>query len=712
MRAEIRRLPEKIGVSIRQSAQSFSFSKSDRGRTLFKVEASKAVAFKKGGLTELHDVQITVYGRDSSRFDRITGEVFEYDPSSGDITAQGKVEIDLQANPAGTQGKDQGAPLHPGSTLHLNTSGVVFNQKSGNAETSQEVFLETPQAKGSALGMSYLSKSNELTLQSRVMITLAGKASGTLTASHGLIRSEPHAIFLDRAALQSESDRIRADQAVIALRADDTVERITARGNVRAESTGANPISARADNMEAFVSQGGDEIERAEFSGNVHFQSLVPGQGTGSANRVLMRFASGNLVEKVHAAGDVQLFREGVASAGQTLGQDLEVSAPVLDALIADGKRMASATAPPGSRIVIRSARTKQQTIITADQFDAMFDSLGAMRSLHGAPHARIVTQNPGQPNRVSTSDALDVNFTPGAGIASVLQNGHVVYHDGSHQAFADNASYVPSTQLLVMTNSPRVTDGTMTTTAERIVMDRATGTATAEGDVKSSYENLGPAADGALFSSASPIHVTSQKMVAANSSSLATYSGDARIWQDANLIQASTLTFDRRKRSVTAASDKVHPVSTVLFDQQAGHAPNPVLMASRRLTYNDRERLAVFQGDVTANGSGLNLTADQMQVHFTSGQGSDSGTAGKLDQIIATGNVVIVQPGRKGTGDQLTYTSADNKFVLLGGPPSIFDAERGNVTGDSLTFYGQTATVIVEGEKTSPVITRTTVAR
>jgi len=29
-----------------------------------------------------------------------------------------------------------------------------------------------------------------------------------------------------------------------------------------------------------------------------------------------------------------------------------------------------------------------------------------------------------------------------------------------------------------------------------------------------------------------------------------------------------------------------------------------------------------------------------------------------------------------------LVYTAADDKFVLTGGPPSIFDAERGKITG------------------------------
>jgi hypothetical protein len=43
---------------------------------------------------------------------------------------------------------------------------------------------------------------------------------------------------------------------------------------------------------------------------------------------------------------------------------------------------------------------------------------------------------------------------------------------------------------------------------------------------------------------------------------------------------------------------------------------------------------------------------------------------------------------------------------------PSIFDAERGTVTGDSLTFYKRDDRVLVEGEAKSPAVTHTRVAR
>jgi lipopolysaccharide export system protein LptA len=72
----------------------------------------------------------------------------------------------------------------------------------------------------------------------------------------------------------------------------------------------------------------------------------------------------------------------------------------------------------------------------------------------------------------------------------------------------------------------------------------------------------------------------------------------------------------------------------------------------------------------------------------------------------------MINQPKRQGTGDQLVYTAADDKFVLTGGPPSIFDAERGKITGVSLTLFRHDDRVLVEGNAASPVVTQTRVAR
>src|SRR6185369_13103571 len=89
----LKEVPAKIGVEIQQSAQGFTVSRSEQGHTIFKIQASKAVQYKSGGRAELHDVTITLYGRDSSRFDQIYGADFEYDPRSGDVVGKGEVQM-------------------------------------------------------------------------------------------------------------------------------------------------------------------------------------------------------------------------------------------------------------------------------------------------------------------------------------------------------------------------------------------------------------------------------------------------------------------------------------------------------------------------------------------------------------------------------------------------------------------------------------------
>jgi lipopolysaccharide export system protein LptA len=153
-----------------------------------------------------------------------------------------------------------------------------------------------------------------------------------------------------------------------------------------------------------------------------------------------------------------------------------------------------------------------------------------------------------------------------------------------------------------------------------------------------------------------------------------------------------------------------------VLVQADKSGKATPVTILAAGLTYNDADRKIVLGGGVSAKGADVTMTAQKMDVFLVarnhSKAGSDPGTPGQLDRIVAQGNIVIAQPSRRATGDRLEYVAADEKFVLTGGPPSIFDAERGKITGDSLTFFRRDDRVLVEGRETSPTVTRTRVAR
>src|SRR5258708_6934813 len=191
-------IPKKIGIEISQTAEGFSISKSEGGRTLFNFTASRAVQFKKGGRAELHDVKIVVYGKDASRFDRITGDDFEYDPSSGDVTAKGAVSIDLEANPEGMHAADQATPSASKNPIHIEASGMVFNRNTGNAFVSGRVVFQTPQASGSAVGIEYQAKTGTLRLLADISVDIASPQPAHLTAAHAEIIKQPRQVVLTR----------------------------------------------------------------------------------------------------------------------------------------------------------------------------------------------------------------------------------------------------------------------------------------------------------------------------------------------------------------------------------------------------------------------------------------------------------------------------------------------------------------------------------
>jgi lipopolysaccharide export system protein LptA len=68
---------------------------------------------------------------------------------------------------------------------------------------------------------------------------------------------------------------------------------------------------------------------------------------------------------------------------------------------------------------------------------------------------------------------------------------------------------------------------------------------------------------------------------------------------------------------------------------------------------------------------------------------------------MIATGSVVVDQPGRKGTGDRLVYTASDGVYVLTGtksAPPRVVDEAQGTTTGAALRFRSGDDSVEVLG--------------
>ena len=706
----LQEVKEKIGIEVKQSAQGFTISKSVAGRTLFKIQASKVVQYRQGEHAELHDVNITLYGDDSSRFDQIYGADFEYDPQSGDVTAKGDVQIDLQANPEGVAHPDQALPKELKNPIHLKTSGLIFNQKSGNAYTRQRIEFRIPQAQGSAVGASYESKTGVLSLQSEVAAEIQGINPARITATGATVSKRPGIVTLQQPRAQSGTEKFAAHDIKFFLRADNTLDRALAAGQVLAESRGRQPVQVKAKQLEVFMSppmaDKSASIDTATFSGDVRWETPGAQPLQGHAGVMRLEFAGQNTPRKMRTEQGVEL------SQRQKSGSDLALSAATIDFFIAGNQLQRAETAGQG-RIVISDSGS-QQTRLTAGRLEARFDVQGRLATLHGSPEARVESSTPGQPDQVSTSQLLDVVFAEGGGVQSLHQQGNVFYTDGSLKVSGDQAVYSAADQMLSLAGSPRVVLGGMTTTADAMRLNRKTGDLVAEGNVKSTYSDVKTQASGALLASTDPIHITARSVVAHRSPAVAIYSGGARLWQQANVVEAPSIEFDRDHRSVVAHGTGSKKVSTTLIQGGSKGQSGPLTILSGGLSYLDSDGRVHFGEGVVGHVADSVMTADQMDAYRQGpgDAGNQPGGTPKIDRIVAQGHVVITQPGRKATGERLTYTSSDDKFVMSGGIPSIFDAERGKITGVSLTFFRHDARVLVEGSSASPAVTQTQVAR
>ena len=758
----IKRIPAKIGIGIKQTAEGFQFSKSDGKRTLFTVQASNLKEFKLNGNAELHNVSIVLYGRDSSRFDQIYGDDFAFNQKTGDVTAKGEVQIDLVANPAGLESPDQSAPKDLKNPIHLKTRDLVFNKDSGNAWTDARVEFRTPQASGWAVGVKYAGKSNTLTLASQIHIELSGPDASVIEAKHGIITNDPRQIVLEGPQLTRPSGTVRANEATFYLGRENHLERVLATGDVTTEmrtvSSGSGggkstEIRGRAEQAEFLLPGGQDLLRTATLSGKVHFEQIGAEDVDGEAGRVIFDFAGENQLQKVHAVDGARLSQKAAKASGpvdkNSSPQNFDLTAPVIDFTVANGRVLKQAVTSGAARITLTQAQDSnpaaaqpdQQTVVTAGKFLADFkssDGKNHLTSVRGAPEVRIVNSVQDDPDRVSTSDSVEAAFFPQGGIESITQKGNVTYSDNQPadkrmQTWANSGRYTPADHLLLLTGNPRVANGGMATTANTIRINRATGEALAEGDVKSTYSELKEQPGGALLAASSPIHVTARSMAAHKSpAAVATYTGNARLWQDANVIEAPSIQFDREHRSVVAEGTSVKPAQTVLvqIEKLPTSGPDaqpaakmlslgrssPITITARRLTYVDSDRKVHYEGGVLAKGADFTASSRTADAYLLPRSQSTTNQAlsapGRLDRMVAQGDVVVQQTNRRAQGQTLTYTAADDKFVLTGGPPSIFDAEQGKITGVSLTFFRRDDRVLVEGEGSTPVVTTTRVAR
>lgn len=724
-----------IPASVQQQSAQFSFSKVEQDRTIFTIRASQATQFRDQDRAVLKDVWISIYGAKGERNDSIhTGEC-SYEPKTGNVRCEGDVEIDIQAASAAG---DKTAADSSEKKMKVTTRDLTFNRETGEAHTDQPVNYQLPQGSGRAVGVTYSSKDATVRLEHNVELEMSGseRTGGLPVTAQGSsleIRRNDLLVVLAGPATVTQGNReLTAGTITFEMDNDYHVRHAIAMENpaIEVKENGAE-FHVTADQFEGYLSAAG-WIERLAASGNV--------QGTRKAAGATDLFSSTqvnitmlpekNLIEQMTATGKVKIDSRGPDGTRKIETEALEVSFSTEAANgQAEHQQVTSAeSTAPATIETISTTNGREKTDLAADRFQAVFGKDGKFEKLLGHANVRITRQIGSALPQVSSAQEMEAEFAKGGEWEELLQTGHVKFQQGDRGASAERAKIVRSTDLIDLEGSPILTDAQSRTTADKVSINQKTGEVKATGGIVTTIEDSGQNNSVGLGSGAA--HVSAATLSGSTTSGHVIYSGRARLWQGESVLDAEQIEVWREEQKLKATGNVV-----AVFPQAAGSSATPASGASVQsvaqkkpeqskptlwtinapvLTYWGQEGKAHLEGGVTARSEEGTIRSKAMDVYFASaggtGSASTNGAAGPSRQFtraVAMGGVVVTQGDRKGVGEEADYTSADGKFVLSGGKPTVSDGSGNTTVGRSLTFFEANDTILIDSEEGSRTLTK-----
>lgn len=120
----------------------------------------------------------------------------------------------------------------------------------------------------------------------------------------------------------------------------------------------------------------------------------------------------------------------------------------------------------------------------------------------------------------------------------------------------------------------------------------------------------------------------------------------------------------------------------TNAFAQQGGTdeaGQPPIEITARQLEALQGQRRTVFTGDVVAKQGDITLYAEKLVILFQDDQN-------RVEEMVATGQVRVVQLDRVATAEQAVYKQAEGTLVLKGQAEIVQGENR--IAGDEIVLY------------------------
>jgi len=630
-----RDLPQRLGLDIQQEGNGYTYSHVLGAHSQYKIHASKVVQLKQGNMV-LHDVKIELYGEDGNRVDRIESAEFEYDKKSGTIKAAGPVEITLMRpgvapaiapkasvnNALGS--KLKAAPVASAAEaaargeIHVKTSGLSFDQKSGVATTSEHLDFSSIQGTGSSMGATYDSQKGLLVLDRAVELAAQRGASAVrIHAQHAEFAQDDQLCRLHTVTADYKSGQAAAGDAKVLFRDDGSAERLDAMNGFQLTTAAGSHLRAPTGHMD-FDEK--NQPRQGHLEGGVTMDSASEQAGRrrqmhGTAPTAALEFNALGQLRHAH-------LERGVAMDGEEQSQTTRLSrhwrSPVADVEFrssAGGQLEPGAVRGTGGVTITGESQHGNAPALpsqlAADELTGAFSPGSQLTYLRGVGHASITEITGTGARQTANGDRLEVHFAahsapapkPGAKpavstaagsneqIQSARVEGHVVLTrtpaakpgtppPATLRAFAGRADYEGQGEWLHLSVNSRVEDGALQFTADKVELSRTTGEAFGHGNVKATQQDEGASGSGQpsrpangqsglAFGGEGPAHVVAAEAEMNQATGEASFRGHARLWQQANSVSAPLIVLNRDRHSLAATStNAAEPVRAVLMSQ------------------------------------------------------------------------------------------------------------------------------------------------
>jgi lipopolysaccharide export system protein LptA len=582
--------------------------------------------------------------------------------------------------------------------LVVTTSEATYDQPINLLKVPGAVEFTRERLKGTGVGATYDEARQVLWLLKDAHVTIAPDAKGqgavdARAASAGFARLEHYIRLTGGGRIDADGRTAQGDDITIQLTPDEKrIQTMQLRGNSRITGTAGSsgPRDMAARDIDLTYGEDGKALQHSTLTEKASVELPVPAGRTGrriSARTIAIDLApDGTTVTNLNANEQVQvdLPAEGNSSARRIIAAGLAATGP-----------------PPGG--------VKTATFTGNVEFR----------------EKRAADRGAAPSERVARSQKLIVDTKPGFGdIEQADFRGNVRFEDGSTLGEAPRGLYRIGDDTLQLSPSagdpgppPRISDPRMSVDARSLTLTLESRKLTADTNVRSSLHRngnseknrstkAGTGTNGSSEASKLPAMLKSDKPVFVNAnlleydgSSNAVYTGAARLFQDQTTVSGDTITLDDKTGNLTATKS----VRTVMFfddvDPKTKERKSTRTTAvADKLVYEDAKRLATYTGTESelANivGAQGDLTAEVIQLFLKPG-GSE------LERAEADRRVEVKEGQRRAKGDHLTYTSADETYVINGNPVEADRYAPNECTrtiGKTLRFRRGDETLIVDG--------------